>query len=202
MLLRLLPLVGVVALLAVCFWRAWLQSRRIGTSGVMLFRSGRRDQHVRDALLCLLCLLLLGQAIAAAVGADRPARLAFLPPTLALALGGTLLLGGIALLVIAQLNLGASWRIGIDTNARAGLVTGGVYRFSRNPIYLGLLISIAGYAVLLPTLLSAALLLGTYLGIRLQTAAEESYLVHTYGEAFREYSRRVGRLLPGVGKLR
>ena len=202
MLLRLLPLVGVVGLLAVCFWRAWLQSRRIGTSGVMLFRSGRRDQDVRDALLCLLCLLLLGQAIAVAIGADRPSRLALLPPTLAVTLGGALLFGGLALLVVAQLELGASWRIGIDPGARAGLVTAGVYRFSRNPIYLGLHISIAGYAVLLPTLLSAALLLGTYLGIRRQTAAEESYLVQTYGEAFRGYARRVGRLLPGIGKLR
>ena len=202
MLLRLLPLAGVVTLLAVCCWRAWLQSRRVGTSGVMLFRSGRRDQHVRDALLCLLCLLLLAQAVAAAVWADRPTRLALLPPALAFTLGGILLFGGIALLVIAQLALGASWRIGIDANARAGLVTGGLYRFSRNPIYLALLITIAGYALLLPTLLSAALLLGTYLGVRRQTAAEESYLVHTYGEAFRDYARRVGRLLPGIGKLR
>ena len=202
MLLRLLPLLGVVSLLAVCAWRAWLQSRRIGTSGVMLFRSGRRDQHVRDALLCLLCLLTLGQAIAAAAWVDRPARLALLPSTLALPFGGGLLFGGIVLLVIAQLEMGASWRIGIDADARAGLVTGGVYRFSRNPIYLGLLISIAGYAVLLPTLLSVALLLGTYLGIRRQAAAEESYLIETYGEAFRGYARRVGRLLPGIGKLR
>ena len=202
MLLRLLPLVGVVGVLAVCFWRAWLQSRRIGMSGVMLFRSGRPDQHVRDALLCLLCVLLLGQAIAAAASADRPARLALLPPTLAVALGGALLFGGIALLVIAQLALGASWRIGIDASARAGLVTGGVYRFSRNPIYLALLISIAGYALLLPTLLSAGLLVGTYVGVRRQTTAEESYLMDTYGEAFRDYARRVGRLLPGIGKLR
>jgi protein-S-isoprenylcysteine O-methyltransferase Ste14 len=80
-------------------------------------------------------------------------------------------------------------------------VTDGLYRFSRNPIFLALLAALAGYLLLLPTLLSAAILVGAWLAIRQQIAEEESYLLRTYGEQYRDYARRVGRLLPGLGKL-
>ncbi len=83
-----------------------------------------------------------------------------------------------------------------------GLVTDGLYRFCRNPIFLALLLTMTGYAVLLPTRLSAALLLGAYIGVRQQVSAEEAHLLRVYGEAYRGYARRVGRFLPGVGRLR
>jgi protein-S-isoprenylcysteine O-methyltransferase Ste14 len=203
---RLLPLVGVVLLIAIPFvWRSWLQRRRYGVRGVLLFRSGDRGQDVRDALLLLVILLLLGQAVATVGWPDaikpiipasgRPARwLQWI--------GAALMFGGIALLVAAQLDLGASWRIGIDEGARPGLVERGLYRFSRNPIFLALLVAITGYAALLPTPLSVILLAGQFLGMRLQIAAEEAYLLRTYGDAYRAYARRVGRLLPWLGRFR
>ena len=42
------------------------------------------------------------------------------------------MLGGLVLMVTAQLHLGASWRIGIEAGARPGLVTGGLYAVSRD----------------------------------------------------------------------
>src|ERR1700753_1599247 len=39
---------------------------------------------------------------------------------------------GAAVVVIAQIGMGASWRVGIDSEHRTGLVTQGLYRFSRN----------------------------------------------------------------------
>ena len=54
-----------------------------------------------------------------------------LPPAAAAALrvtGSVLVLGATALMLVAQLDLGASWRVGIDEGARPGLVTGGLYR--------------------------------------------------------------------------
>jgi protein-S-isoprenylcysteine O-methyltransferase Ste14 len=115
--------------------------------------------------------------------------------------GAVLLLGGTALLAAAQLNMGASWRIGIKQGEAPGLVTAGLYRFCRHPIYLGLLAALTGYAALLPTPLSLALLASAYLGARVQAAAEEAHLDRTYGEAFRAYARRTGRFLPGIGRL-
>jgi protein-S-isoprenylcysteine O-methyltransferase Ste14 len=204
MMWRFVPLAGLVLLIVIAFClRPLLQFRRHGSFGIFLFRSGNNAQHVRDALLILLFALLLGQAIAAVlppsvdllVAEHRPVHEALQ------VVGAALMLCGIGLLAVAQLHLGASWRIGIEAGAKPGLVTSGLYRYSRNPIYLGLLMMMVGYASLLPTVLSAVLLVGTYIGMRAQIAGEEAYLVRTYGEAFRDYARRVGRLLPGVGKL-
>jgi protein-S-isoprenylcysteine O-methyltransferase Ste14 len=156
-------------------------------------------------LLVLGGLVLFGQALALAL---RPASVALLvpEPSAWLAIlhpcGAALMAGGLVLLVAAQLDLGASWRIGIEEQARPGLVTSGLYRFCRNPIFLGLLLMVAGYALLLPTVLSLLLLAGFYIGVRQQIAAEEDWLLRTYGEAWRAYAGRTGRLLPGVGRRR
>jgi protein-S-isoprenylcysteine O-methyltransferase Ste14 len=204
-LFRYLPLVGVVLLAAIVFvWRPWLQRRRHGSWGIVLFKSGGRAQMARDTMLVVMFALLVGQAVVAARWPEAlPLSEADLraAPGIRHGLGAVLLFGGLFLLVAAQLNLGASWRIGIEERARPGLVTGGLYRFTRNPIFLALLVILAGYLLLLPTLLSALMLAGGTIAIRQQIAAEESYLVRAYGQAYRDYARRVGRLLPGIGKL-
>jgi protein-S-isoprenylcysteine O-methyltransferase Ste14 len=205
MLWRYLPLVGVVLIVVItaCV-RPWLQWRRHGTFGILLFRSGRLTQLLRDSALIVLVVLLVRQAANVAFSSHEPAFL--IAPEgdvyerLRIA-GAILLFGGIALLAAAQLNLGASWRIGINEDEAPGLVTGGLYRFCRHPIYLGLVMALAGYAALLPTTLSFVLLAGAYLGVRVQAAVEEAYLERTYGEAFRTYAGRVGRFLPWIGRL-
>ena len=203
-LFRYLPLAGTLILVAiVCVWRPWLQRRRHGTWGLVLFKGGPAQQ-ARDAMLFLLPVLLIGQA---AVAAWWPHTLALSEADLRAApgvrhvFGAVLLFGGLLLQAAAMLHLGASWRIGIDESARPGLVTGGLYRFTRNPIYFALIAALVGYTLLLPTLLSALILLGACVAIRQQIFEEESYLVRTYGEQYRNYARRVGRLLPGLGKL-
>jgi protein-S-isoprenylcysteine O-methyltransferase Ste14 len=113
-----------------------------------------------------------------------------------------LLFGGIVLLVIAQLNLGASWRIGIEEGSSPGLVMSGFYRFCRNPIFFAILIMLTGYTLLLPTRLSLALLVGAFIGIRQQVLTEEAHLRRTYGDVYRGYAHRVGRFEPGIGRLR
>jgi protein-S-isoprenylcysteine O-methyltransferase Ste14 len=152
-----------------------------------------------------LFLALAGQAVVAAVspqrlepviGTDqRPVGMSHL-------IGVPLLFGGIALLVAATLTLGASWRIGIEEGSRPGLVTSGVYRFCRNPIYFAIFVILAGYTLLLPTRLSLALLIGASIGVRQQVLTEEAYLARAYGDAFQAYARNVGRFVPGIGRLR
>lgn len=206
MMWRFLPLVGAVLFVGVVFcWRPLVQFRRHGTWGIILFRSGSLGQKLRDSLAVVLFILLVGQGIMAAgwpealslLGADHRSTLTVQHVT-----GAVLLFGGIILLVTAQLDLGASWRIGIEEGTKPGLITSGLYRFCRNPIFLALVITVVGYTLLLPTRLSLVLLLGTFVGVRQQVAAEEAYLLRAYGESYREYARRVGRFLPGLGKLR
>lgn len=203
MFVRWMPLVLVALFIGVGFgWRAWLHKRRFGHSGIVMFRSGRGDQHLREAALLLLGAILVVQAIVAALG--RPP----IGPLLPLATGGvTAVAGGvvaiigIVLMVRAQLDMGASWRVGVDEGARPGLVTRGLYRFSRNPIYLALFVALAGFALLMPTWLSLLALIGAIVGVGRQVRQEEAYLRRAYGAEFDRYAAQVGRYLPGFGRL-
>lgn len=202
--MRLLPLFGLVLFIGVGFgWRTWLQRRRFGNSGMMLFRSGRWLQHLREALMVALGALLAGEALAYAVDPSSLDGLWLVPrgPLLGW-LGAGLLGSGTALMAAAQLDLGASWRIGIEEGARPGLVIGGLYRFSRNPIFLAMLIALLGFALLLPTWLSLAAWVLGYAGVQRQVLQEEDYLLRTYGPDYAAYAADVGRFLPGIGRLR
>jgi protein-S-isoprenylcysteine O-methyltransferase Ste14 len=205
MMSRFLPVFGIVLLLGTVCWRTWWQLRRHGAAGIWFLRSERWQEKTRDALAIVLILVLAGQAVTAAAWPDLLAsRYVIAPPGTPIwpVIGAALLFGGVALLVVAQLNLGASWRIGIDKEARPGLVTSGLYRFCRNPIFSAILSMLVGYTLLLPTRLSLILLVSAFIGIRLQVLSEEAYLANAYGDAYRAYSRRVGRFLPRVGRLR
>jgi protein-S-isoprenylcysteine O-methyltransferase Ste14 len=184
--------------------RPWVQYRRYGTFGLVLFRSGKLSQDLSDAALVVIIALLTAQAAVAAVARREPMLLMVGPGAVRNLLqvaGAVLMAAGIALLASAQLNMGASWRVGIREGEAPGLVTGGLYRFCRHPIYLGLLTAIIGYTALLPTAVSLVLLAAGYTRVRVQVTAEEAYLERTYGAAYREYARRVGRFLPGLGRL-
>jgi len=51
------------------------------------------------------------------------------------ALGALIVTGAVILFAIALRDLGDSWRLGLDRSAPGPLVTGGVYRWTRHPIY-------------------------------------------------------------------
>ena len=198
-----LPLIGVMLFLGILCWRSWWQGRQYGSRAVLFFQSQRWPDKLRDALGAALVLLLVGQAVmAVSPRSPAPVEATDHPGAEIWHVGGAaLLFGGLALLVVAQLNLGASWRIGIEEGSSPGLVTSGFYRFCRNPIFFAILIMLAGYTLLLPTRLSLALLVGAFIGIRQQVMTEEAYLSRTYGDAYRAYARHVGRFVPGIGKL-
>ena len=78
----------------------------------------------------------------------------------------------------------------------SALVTGGVYRWTRNPMYLGWLPILTGWAIYLqhPFALVGVALFALYL-TRFQIIPEERALEARFGEAYREYKRRVRRWL-------
>jgi protein-S-isoprenylcysteine O-methyltransferase Ste14 len=205
MLWRYLPLAGMLLIIVITvFVRPWLQYRRYGTFGLVLFQSGKRSQDLRDAALVVVMALLIVQAAVAAASRHEPALLMLAPGTARdlLQVAGALALPvGIGLLASGQLNMGASWRVGIKEGDVPGLVTSGLYRFCRHPIYLGLLTAVVGYAALLPTVFSLVLLVAVYIRVRIQTSAEEAHLERTYGTAYRDYASCVGRFVPGIGRL-
>ncbi len=76
------------------------------------------------------------------------------------------------------------------------LVTSGIYRWTRNPMYLGMALIYAGIAVLFDSLLALVLLIPVLIIIQLYVIArEEAYLERTFGDEYLAYKARVRRWL-------
>lgn len=122
-------------------------------------------------------------------------------PALHLA-GAALVALGIAGALAAQLAMGESWRIGVDDAEKTQLVTEGIFRWVRNPIFSFVWVSAMGLVLLVPNVLSLLACALTMLGIELQVrSVEEPYLKRTHGDAYARYAAAVGRFVPGIGRL-
>jgi protein-S-isoprenylcysteine O-methyltransferase Ste14 len=118
------------------------------------------------------------------------------------ALGLAIAVVGVAAMFYAQVAMGDSWRIGVEPEERTELVMDGPYALMRNPIYTAWLGTFAGITLMVPSWLAifgaVVLLCSMELLVR---RAEEPYLAQAHGAAFVSYAARVGRFVPGVGRL-
>jgi protein-S-isoprenylcysteine O-methyltransferase Ste14 len=98
--------------------------------------------------------------------------------------------------------MGESWRIGVDPAERTDLVTSGPFALVRNPIFAAMLPTGLGLALLVPSWVSLAGLAGLIATLELQVrVVEEPHLLRAHGEAYARYAARVGRFLPGIGRI-
>jgi protein-S-isoprenylcysteine O-methyltransferase Ste14 len=110
---------------------------------------------------------------------------------------------GILAAFTAQLSLGDSWRIGVDEAEQTALVTTGGFRVVRNPIFATTILSFLGIALMVPNPVAIAGAVVTIIGIEVQVRlVEERYLRRVHGTAYTDYASRVGRFIPGLGRLR
>lgn len=97
--------------------------------------------------------------------------------------------------------LWAFWRSRTSVNPlrperATALVTGGVYRFTRNPMYLGMLAHLLAWAAYLasPWALPGPVAFVAYI-TRFQIVPEERALAARFGDEYRRYTARVRRWL-------
>lgn len=88
-----------------------------------------------------------------------------------------------------------SWRAGIPDKDRTKLVTSGIYRYSRNPAFLGFDFMYVGLLLMYFNLAMLVVSAFAIIMLHLQILQEERYLTENYGEAYREYRKHVFRYL-------
>jgi protein-S-isoprenylcysteine O-methyltransferase Ste14 len=192
----------VAFLVLTLFVRVAIQLRRTGSTGLIGLRRGA------GALEWLSGLLFIG-GMAMAIVSLQLVLQDDLDPIEALDVDGLHVIG-IALAAVgglavfgAQLGMGASWRIGVSEDQGTDLITGGWFRFCRNPIYTAMIVGWTGFALIVPTWLAFAAVAVIAIGLELQVrVVEEPYLERTHGDEYGRYASRVGRFVPGVGRLR
>jgi protein-S-isoprenylcysteine O-methyltransferase Ste14 len=102
---------------------------------------------------------------------------------------------GFALLwtATAQMQMGKSWRIGIDAENKTELVEKGLFGVSRNPIFLGMRLALWGFFLTLPSAVSLAAVVLADLLMQIQVRLEEDFLRGEHSEKYTEFCGRVRR---------
>lgn len=190
----------LVALALAFGWRAAVQRRRTGDTGMRL-RAGPPGSVAWWAKLLFVAALLLGLAGPIAALAGLPAPGALDQPWVRV-VGAVLGVAGVAATLVAQLDMGSSWRVGVDAAERTELVTGGTFRLARNPVFTAMMVTSAGLTCLVPNAVAIAATAVLVVSVELQVrAVEEPYLARVHGDAYTAYAHRVGRFVPHVGRL-
>ncbi len=110
--------------------------------------------------------------------------------------GGALLVAGLGLDLAGVATVVANRTTIVPHRPVAKLITHGIYRFSRNPMYKGLAIVVAGDALVAGTWWPVVLLPLVLLAVRrLVTQPEETYLAERYGPIYADYRRSVRQWL-------
>lgn len=129
----------------------------------------------------------------------RVAPVAILGPRsapLRLSLGWALVIAGLSLMAWAGFTFARARTSVMPIRPARVLVRAGPYRWSRNPMYLGLTIAYVGGTLLMnsawPMLLLPAVLISVSV---LVIRREERYLHGAFGDEYREYTSRVRRWL-------
>jgi protein-S-isoprenylcysteine O-methyltransferase Ste14 len=191
-----LPLAALLALVASSAARM-LGLRRVGVDAFAV-RSGD-DAH---AFLSRVFALLLAATLAfCAMYALRPGSVALLGPlpwpggNIMGWMGAVFSIAGAILASAAQFGMGRSWRIGVREDEKSALVSEGIYRFSRNPIYAGMMGLAIGNFLIAPNAVTLALLVAGWIVASAQIRLEEDFLARTHGDAYEAYRARTRRWL-------
>lgn len=109
--------------------------------------------------------------------------------------GISLLLASLGWTVLAQIQMGNSWRIGIDEEKKTALVQSGLFRVSRNPIFLGMIVTLIGVFLTIPNALTILFFALGFVLIQIQVRLEEEFLTEMQGDDYAKYRRTVRRWL-------
>jgi protein-S-isoprenylcysteine O-methyltransferase Ste14 len=111
-------------------------------------------------------------------------------------LGVAIVVAGV---IVAAMGVRAFRRAGttinpVDLTRSTTLVTSGIYRVTRNPMYLGMVVLLLGVAVLLaaPVTLLACVAFVLFIN-RFQIVPEERVLRERFGESYSKYAEKVRR---------
>jgi len=106
---------------------------------------------------------------------------------------------GLVVGIAGEVALGESFCLAFP-RAKTGLITRGIYRYTRNPCVLGVILLVLGTTLLAPSMLAFLALVANVIGYEMKVRAEEEYLRRKHGAEYRAYCAMTGRYLPSVNR--
>lgn len=184
-----LPALLVLAVFYGIYFEKVLAQKRRGIRTRQIGRRKEKSIHTVEVLMSIATLgAPMAQLMSIAFGwSHLPANARFT--------GFLMGLLGDGIFLLSVLCMKDSWRAGIPDKDRTELVTTGIYRYSRNPAFLGFDLMYAGVLLLYGNLLTLGFSVFAMVMLHLQILQEERYLVHAFGAPYQAYCRQVFRYL-------
>lgn len=183
-----LALLVLAVFYGIYFGKMLMQKRH----GIRTHQIGRRKEKELHTVETLMSIATLGAPIAqlmsVALGWNHlPAGARFT--------GFCIGMLGDAVFLLSVLCMKDSWRAGIPDRDKTELVTTGIYRYSRNPAFLGFDLMYIGVLLMYGNLLTLGFSVFAMVMLHLQILQEERYLEGIFGEAYAAYKGQVFRYL-------
>ena len=113
--------------------------------------------------------------------------------------GAALFAGALYLFRRTHKDLGRNWSVTLEVREQHVLVTEGIYKSVRHPMYSAFWLWAVAQAVLLPNWVAGfAGIVGFGTLFFLRVGREEAMMLATFGDIYRSYMQRTWRVLPGV----
>ena len=106
---------------------------------------------------------------------------------------------GLWLFYRSHADLGTNWSITLEVREGHRLITQGVYRWVRHPMYSALALYAVGQALAIPNWVAGfSNVLAFAVLLALRVGAEERMMAEQFGAEYAAYSARTKRLVPGI----
>lgn len=100
---------------------------------------------------------------------------------------------GAAIVVVAQVQMGRAWRVGVREGDAPLFISHGLFRYSRNPIFVGMMLVGLSAAMVSGTWWSWSALAVFIASCAVQVRIEEAHLEASFGQSYREFRSSVPR---------
>ena len=185
--LTFIPFAAMLAIIVATILRGFTIRQRTGDRP-LAFLSATGVQRIAGLSFAISTIVLIAASvIAAQSGGSR-----FSLPAAIFAIMGTLPV------IVAQVQMGRAWRIGVREGDAPLFVSHGLFRFSRNPIFVGMM-TVGLAAALASELWWAWSALAVFVvSCAVQVRIEERHLEASFGQPYRDFCATVSRWL-GLG---
>lgn len=100
---------------------------------------------------------------------------------------------GVLFFVSAIMVMHDSWRAGVDESQKTEIVTSGIYKWSRNPAFVGFDLLYIGTALVFPNVVMIGASIMALVLFHLQILEEEKFLPSAFGDEYLSYKKSTPR---------
>lgn len=190
-----LPLYLLAFFVVAFLWRSYLVYKRTGVNPYVVGKSDRPIDFIENyypiPLVVIAINTLLFSLFPSVYQFATP--IVWLDNTIVQVAALALMFFALMWTATAQMQMGKSWRIGIDTENKTELVEKGLFKMSRNPIFLGMRVALLGFFLALPNAFTLAAVALAEILMQMQVRLEEEFLTGVHGDQYRDFCSRVRR---------